>query len=82
MGALLLSGGAAVGAGFGILAAPVLRDRNRFVRFGVAGTALSLLPAVVMPDAVTTTLTLAALHVVAALGVVPAIASRLPRGGG
>lgn len=68
----------AVGGLLGLLVALVLRDRRSFVRFGVAGTLVSFVPAVAMPDAVATSVVLVLLHVVAAVLVVGAVASRLP----
>lgn len=68
----------AVGAGLGLVAALLLRDRRRFVAFGVAGTVLSFVPAALMPDAVGTAVTLVLLHALAAVLVVGAVAARLP----
>jgi hypothetical protein len=67
-----------VGGVLGLVVALALRERRRFVRFGVAGTVLSFVPAVVMPDAATTSVVLVLLHVVAAVSVVGAVTSRLP----
>ncbi|MBI4941557.1 MAG: hypothetical protein HY830_12495 [Actinobacteria bacterium] len=69
-----------VGALLGLAAALVLRDRRRFVRLGVAGTALSLVPALLAPDDVSSRLALVVAHLVAAAVLVPAVASRLPAG--
>lgn len=71
----------AIGAGLGLVAALALRDRLRFVVFGVAGTVLSFVPAVLMPDAASTTVVLVLLHAVAAVVVVGAVATRLPAAG-
>jgi hypothetical protein len=70
-----------VGALLGLVAAVVLRDRRRFVRLAVAGTALSLVPALLAPDDVATRLALVVAHLVAAAVLVPGVASRLPTGG-
>lgn len=67
-----------VGAVLGLLAALALRDRRRFVVLAVAGTAVSLVPAVVAPDDAATKAVLVVLHVLAAAVLVPAIAARLP----
>jgi len=67
-----------VGAVLGLLAALALRDRRRFVVLAVAGTAVSLVPAVVAPDDAATKAVLVVLHVLAAAVRVPAIAARLP----
>lgn len=68
----------AVGAVLGLAAALLLRDRRRFVAFGVAGAVLSFVPAVLMPDAVSTVAVLVLLHTLAAVLVVGAVAARLP----
>jgi len=67
-----------VGGVLGLLAALALRDRRRFVVLAVAGTAVSLVPAVVAPDDAATKAVLVVLHVLAAAVLVPAIAARLP----
>jgi len=67
-----------VGAVLGLLAALALRDRRRFVVLAVAGTAVSLVPAVVAPDDAATKAVLVVLHVLAAAVLGPAIAARLP----
>jgi hypothetical protein len=65
-----------IGAVAGIVAAKVVGDRRRFLTVAVAATALSLVPAIALPDAVATSVALVAAHLVAATIVVPALAHR------
>lgn len=61
-----------------LVAALALRDRRRFVVLATAGTLLSFVPAVVMPDGVATAVVLVLLHTLAAVLVGGSIAARLP----
>lgn len=57
----------------------VVRTRRRFVVVAAAATGLSLVPTLVLPDDLATTIVLILTHVVAAAIIVPAIARHLPR---
>ena len=67
-----------VGALLGLVTALVVRDRHRFVRLAVAGTAVSMLPAVLAPDDAGSRVALVLIHLLAAVVLVPAIGWRLP----
>lgn len=66
-----------VGAAIGVLLARILGQRRRFVVVTVVGTALSLVPAVVLPDDTATSVVLVATHVLAAAIIVPVVARAL-----
>lgn len=66
-----------VGATVGNVLARFLRGRRRFVVVTVIGTALSLIPAMTLPDDTTTKAVLATAHVIAAAIIVPALGRRL-----
>ena len=66
-----------VAAVAGILTATLVRNRHRFIQIGIAATALSLIPPLLMADAATSRLVLVALHLAAAVIVIPAIARTL-----
>lgn len=65
-----------VGTVVGVILVRVLRERRRFVIFAVVATALSLIPAIVLPDDGATKCVLVAAHLLAAVVVIPAL-SRL-----
>ena len=66
-----------VGAALGIVAARLLGDARRFVAVTLAITAVSLVPAIVLPDDTATKLVLAGTHLLAAVIVIPALSRRL-----
>lgn len=66
-----------VGAALGIVAARLLGDAHRFVVVTVAITAVSLVPAIVLPDDTATKLVLVGTHLLAAVIVIPALSRRL-----
>lgn len=65
-----------VGAVVGAILVRVLRDRRRFVAVTAAATALSLVPAIALPDGGATKAVLVGIHLLAAAIVIP-ILSRL-----
>ncbi|WP_229052662.1 DUF6069 family protein [Aeromicrobium sp. Leaf350] len=71
-----------VGAVLGIVLARVLGDARRFVLVTASITAVSLVPAIALPDDTATRLVLVGTHVLAALVVIPALARRLAASGG
>lgn len=71
-----------IGALLGTGVAAVVRTRRRFVAVAVSGTALSLVPAVVLPDDTATRAILVLTHLVAAAILTPVIARHLDTNGG
>lgn len=69
----------AVGAVLGIVLARLLGDPRLFSAVTVVITALSLVPAVALPDDTATKLVLVGTHLVAAVIVIPALSRRLAR---
>ena len=66
-----------VGALLGVVLARLLRGERRFLVVTVTTTALSLVPAIALPDDVATKLVLVGTHLLAAAIVIPALARRL-----
>ena len=66
-----------VGAVLGVVLARLLRDQRRFLVVTLATTALSLVPAIALPDDLATKLVLVGTHLLAAAIVIPVLARRL-----
>ncbi len=66
-----------VGAALGFVVARLLGDARRFVAVTLAITAVSLVPAIVLPDDTATKLVLVGTHLLAAVIVIPALSRRL-----
>jgi hypothetical protein len=67
-----------VAAFAGVVLAAVVRHRRRFLAAALTLTALSIVPAIVIPDDTATTVVLIGAHLLAAAIIIPAISSRLP----
>jgi Family of unknown function (DUF6069) len=63
-----------VGAALGVAAARLLRSRRRFMTAMTIATALSLIPAILVPDHTATKIVLVGTHLLAAVIIVPTLA--------
>lgn len=63
-----------VGAAVGVILVRMLRDRRRFVAVTTTATALSLIPAIVLPDDGATKAVLVGIHLLAAAIIIPMFA--------
>ncbi len=66
-----------IGTAVGVMLARLTRDRCRFGAVASTGTALSLVPAVTLPDDVSTRAALVTIHILAAAIVIPLLSQRL-----
>lgn len=66
-----------VGAAVGVVLARFVRERRRFVAVTAVATAVSLIPAIALPDDAATTAVLVGAHLLAAAIVIPALGSPL-----
>ncbi len=67
-----------LGAALGVVLARVLPTRGVFVSVALALTALSLIPAVALPDDTAASVVLVAAHLVAAAIIIPALGRQMP----
>jgi peptidoglycan/LPS O-acetylase OafA/YrhL len=68
-----------VGAAVGVAFARLLRRRRRFAVVTAVAVCLSLIPAIAAPDDTATKLVLVGAHLLAAVIIIPTLATQLPR---